>query len=505
LFSSTFGTRLAIVKSVNVLSQIPQAATQATPAALVAVENSLVQTGAGNGVLGFAETFSGVVGEKLSKADALTDTAAATNLESSIRWPFATGAKSAGMEGMHWESSTFVAQASTQTVDPAGSSNGKTSIPESGRTKQRTQNTERQAARVITADAAANQTNAILVVAPTIGIDPKSQTEQPVAQEGVSDAHIEKETASVASDRNAVKGDVTRQSLQPEETFAIQKTIPELRLPVETARAPINTKTLKQIASPLVQIGTEEISSGRPNDSNALVPTSPIASEEIATLSTPAGKDVIEMSVQEHFETPGKKMRQVSLGGEPTSLLRTPETQAVANGMQVEAVPLRSAATPISVESSAGPANSDPFAVMDASLPEPAPQLLHSSHHDVEVGVNDPTYGWVEVRTHKYGGEITATLTASSTESHRNLGTQLSGLTDYLSTRDIPINKVVMEGMTAANSGGQQSRHSGSDGKGQGSTEDAAPGFTTAPLQLEETTEAQPSQYRYSSQIHLLA
>ena len=71
-------------------------------------------------------------------------------------------------------------------------------------------------------------------------------------------------------------------------------------------------------------------------------------------------------------------------------------------------------------------ANSDPFAIMDTHCAESAPQILHSSHHEVEIGINDPTHGWVEIRTHKYAGEISASLSASSIEAQHNLRGQLT-------------------------------------------------------------------------------
>ena len=314
------------------------------------------------------------------------------------------------------------------------------------------------------------------------------------------------ETAAAAgSDLSIAKGEPSNQLQQPDESSTTWKTIAEFTSTVTSAKVAAGIKTGDRSGGQPVQSGTDPISSARPDAMTANVPVSPVAVEQSDAPSIPAIQDGIEMQNHEHFDAPEKKIKHSVSTGERATLLRTPETTSATSEARLEAVPLKSETAAVAPNERTKAASADPFVIMDTPSTEPDPRLLHSSRHEVEVGINDPTYGWVEVRTHKYAGEITATLAASSTESHRNLGTQLTGIADYLSTRDIPIHKVVMQGINTPDSGGQQSRHPGSDGQGQRSTEEPVARYTAVRTQVDEVNEPLPGQFRYSSQIHLLA
>jgi hypothetical protein len=109
----------------------------------------------------------------------------------------------------------------------------------------------------------------------------------------------------------------------------------------------------------------------------------------------------------------------------------------------------------------------DPFAVMDAALKEQPAQLLHASPREVDVGVHDATYGWVEIKTHLAGGQLNASLAASSHEAQHVLQTQLPALAEYLSNHAIQVDRLSLgsSSTTTAGESGGENRESGAEGQ----------------------------------------
>jgi len=103
----------------------------------------------------------------------------------------------------------------------------------------------------------------------------------------------------------------------------------------------------------------------------------------------------------------------------------------------------------------------------------PSPVLLHSGTQHVEVGVHDPTLGWVEIKTQTTAGHVDATLVSASSQTHDSLVTQLPAMAHYLQERDVRVGTLaVHHQLMQPNTGGGQNGssnsgpHSGSDASG---------------------------------------
>jgi hypothetical protein len=94
--------------------------------------------------------------------------------------------------------------------------------------------------------------------------------------------------------------------------------------------------------------------------------------------------------------------------------------------------------------------------------------LLHSSAHQIAVGVHDPSLGWLEVQTQSSAGHISATLTAASTEAHASLAAQAPEITQYLADRDVSVHSVNVHTQADTQNGA-----SSGGGQPQSGTEDA--------------------------------
>ncbi|HMD22140.1 MAG TPA: flagellar hook-length control protein FliK [Alloacidobacterium sp.] len=115
--------------------------------------------------------------------------------------------------------------------------------------------------------------------------------------------------------------------------------------------------------------------------------------------------------------------------------------------------------------------------------------LLHSSAHQIAVGVHDPSLGWLEVQTQSSAGHISATLTAASTEAHASLAAQAPAITQYLADRNVSVHSVNVhtqaDAQGGASSGGGQpqsdtenARHEVSEHGGVGMEESRSSSFS---------------------------
>jgi flagellar hook-length control protein FliK len=103
--------------------------------------------------------------------------------------------------------------------------------------------------------------------------------------------------------------------------------------------------------------------------------------------------------------------------------------------------------------------DASPFQRLDSG--EAPATLLHSSAHQIAVGVHDPALGWLEVQTQSSAGHISATLTAASTDAHANLTAEMPAITQYLADRNVPLHSLNVDTQGSA-AGGGQSQQSGS-------------------------------------------
>lgn len=99
--------------------------------------------------------------------------------------------------------------------------------------------------------------------------------------------------------------------------------------------------------------------------------------------------------------------------------------------------------------------------------------LLHSSPHQIAVGVHDPSLGWLEVQTRSSAGQISATLTTASAEAHASLAAQGPAIAQFLADRNVSLHSVSVHTQAdtqSSGSGGGQPQ-SGSGGAYQGPSE----------------------------------
>ncbi len=148
---------------------------------------------------------------------------------------------------------------------------------------------------------------------------------------------------------------------------------------------------------------------------------------------------------------------------------------------------------------------SDPFTAMDSSPVDPLAEVMRATHHEVAVGMHDPTYGWVEIKTHLAGGQVTASLTTLSSEAQHLLQAQLPAMAEYLSSRDIHVDHLSL-GETSSqardSSSGRHSQHGEQEQK-------LAMQGVSAPVRLRtparESAAIPRREYRGTSRIDVMA
>jgi hypothetical protein len=133
---------------------------------------------------------------------------------------------------------------------------------------------------------------------------------------------------------------------------------------------------------------------------------------------------------------------------------------------------------------SAAAAVGEAFERMDAGGAAPA-HLLRMTPRMVEVGVDDPAHGWIEVRAEGGGTQIAASLSAASPEAHGALHAQLSGMAQYLAEREIGVRSLAVgDAMTGQHAGGgpNQSNNQGANqGRDEGPNQAANRSSSVAP------------------------
>lgn len=170
-----------------------------------------------------------------------------------------------------------------------------------------------------------------------------------------------------------------------------------------------------------------------------------------------------------------------------SGLISTAIAAAPSVGHGVESVnPAQHVATPVQVGASVTPvAVAAPVAAAsayDRIDQGAAPVVLHSGAQHVSVGVQDPTLGWVEIKTQNTGGHVDATLVTASGQSHDALAAQLPAMAQFLQQRDVRVNALAVHhelpsgqnGAAGNGSGGGANYgggagHSSHPGPGQGS------------------------------------
>lgn len=104
-----------------------------------------------------------------------------------------------------------------------------------------------------------------------------------------------------------------------------------------------------------------------------------------------------------------------------------------------------------------------PSATFDRLDSAAAPQTLESTPQRLTVGVQNSGLGWVEIRTNRDAGQISATVTTGSVESHAALSAQLPAVREYLAEHQVQVDSLGSE------------RFSQSSGNREGSTQQQSP------------------------------
>jgi hypothetical protein len=105
------------------------------------------------------------------------------------------------------------------------------------------------------------------------------------------------------------------------------------------------------------------------------------------------------------------------------------------------------------------PLDASPFQRLDSG--EAPATLLHSSAHQIAVGVHDPSLGWLEVQTQSSAGHISATLTAASSEAHTSLTADMPAMAQYLADRNVSVHSLNVDAQGNMAGGGQLQSGSG--------------------------------------------
>jgi hypothetical protein len=135
--------------------------------------------------------------------------------------------------------------------------------------------------------------------------------------------------------------------------------------------------------------------------------------------------------------------------GAGNSLLHGANTGAIAQPV------IANAGTNIGVGATHATAGGN-FARMDSAAP---PLVTESSPQRLAVGVRDAGLGWVEIRTHAAGGQVSAVLTAASSEAQATLNARLPEVREYLAGQQVRVDQLSSEllspGDREGSSGGQ--------------------------------------------------
>lgn len=154
----------------------------------------------------------------------------------------------------------------------------------------------------------------------------------------------------------------------------------------------------------------------------------------------------------------GHEASNVAAGSAPAAPGAPLEAHFNAHAAGTEAATaMRTAqAAPAAVSQAAGagaanPSAASPFDRIDQGT---SPVVLHAGAQHVEVGVQDPHLGWVEISAQNTSGHVDATLVAASGQTHSELAAQLPAIAQYLQERDVRVGMLAVHHPAAQISGG---------------------------------------------------
>ena len=250
-------------------------------------------------------------------------------------------------------------------------------------------------------------------------------------------------------------------------------------------------------------VADQPLQSSSPAETNrASLSPAVFASADPASLTTKTGisKPVTREMTNSNFAT-GTVAPTVGLGA---SSPETIHSHAVPGTTPSAAFTVNSA--DLGSQEGSTTHNIDTFQRLDAgALPA---TLLHSSPHQIAVGVRDPSLGWLEVQTQSSSGHISATLTAASAEAHASLAAQAPAITQYLADRSVSIHSLNVHAQADMQGGasGQGQSPSGHGNTGQdASVQGEMATGQTAQQSLSETKNQDLPQAGHASYISIRA
>jgi flagellar hook-length control protein FliK len=102
-----------------------------------------------------------------------------------------------------------------------------------------------------------------------------------------------------------------------------------------------------------------------------------------------------------------------------------------------------------------------------------APVVTESSPQRLAVGVRDAGLGWVEIRTHAAAGQVSAVLTATSSEAQAALTAHLPEVREYLAGQQVHLDQLSSERRSPGDGESSGREQGGNAGNAQNVTQEA--------------------------------
>lgn len=176
----------------------------------------------------------------------------------------------------------------------------------------------------------------------------------------------------------------------------------------------------------------------------------------------------------------------------PVTAPSSPEVEGLSPGAAHVGPAIPATSAPMTAALGAPTAHSTPISPsaalerMDAAA---APQVMESTPQRLAVGVHNAGLGWVEIRTSSTAGQVSATLSTGSAESHSALAAQLPAVREYLAGEQIHVDYLAAErfSQSAGDQGGSSRDPSRNEGARQETTvqQQSSPGASSADVDAE--------------------
>jgi hypothetical protein len=208
----------------------------------------------------------------------------------------------------------------------------------------------------------------------------------------------------------------------------------QMKKAAEQAQA-IASSTREQSASPAASSGPPSAASGQ------AVAGAGILSNQTAAVSDPTTQ-MASMTWQELSATRQTNAKKPNESATPKQVS---EVTNFTSAARAEFQPVITGSNEKAMASGSGlQGGTNPFGVLDSAptTSEQQAQLLRASHRQVEVGVQDPQYGWVEVKTQMSAGQVVASLSVNSVAAQHALQQELPAMHHFVASRDLDLSSL---------------------------------------------------------------